>query len=921
MKRNEKRRGLFYWARYTAVFIGLFAGAYFLFFREGKSFVWDYDGIRQHFPALSYLGKYYREVIGNWLHGNFSLPMFDFSLGMGEDIITTLNFYGLGDPLTFLAALVPEKKIEVLYNFLVVFRMYLAGLSFSIFCRHKKKSWDCTLIGAVAYAFSGYLLHVAVKHPFFVTPMILLPLTLVGVDLACCKKKLTLLIATVFVTALSGFYFFYMNTVFAVVYAVVQIVCRHGALRRLMARETGDGGRNVFHFVRSVFGSLAGCASRCMAAYLVGTAMAAILFLPSVAVFLSSARVGSEVNPGNLFLYSADKYNAIFSGLIGPPRITWDYLGMVSLLVPALVLLFGKKKNRELKVNIIIWTALMLVPFGGYLLNGFAYPSGRFTYLVTFLYCFCIVAVLPELLKVGKKQLLACVGATAAYFLVVLFSSAAGEWYGWFGFVMLVLILVILAVGVWKNVGPRYVMSALALVTAVNIVGNGWFLFGTRGEGYVEQFIDAGEADKTIEASSETEAPVCGSGQFYRTDADEKTIQNASLLSGDYGVGSYFSLSNPNRIRYLLEMENGGVEDSMFKISGLDGRSALLALAGVRYYAVRAGSQGDVPFGFNRFVRKFEKGDIGYCLYENLFYLPLGATYDSCCTRDEAAGLGPLERQKAMLGTLILEKTPAKIDAGLGQEKIQAVEKPVRAAFQIRDSKKVSLDGDSVQVKKGGSITLDYEDAGEGELYVRLEDFSIKYPSVTSCAIRAHQGVQTAGQADQGKVITALADRWNWYFGRDAYLFHLGNTSGGGSCTLTFEQTGSFSLSKLDIYVQSMSDLETLAAARRTDQLTDLYVGCNEVSGRSVLDQPKFLFFSIPFSQGWRAFVDGEETEIYQANTAYMALELEPGDHQVKLVYRTPWIRAGGVVSLCGVFCFVAYLIWSRRKESRGSEI
>ena len=116
MIRNEKQKGVLFLLLFSIAFLGIFLCTYALFFLNGKSFIWNYDGIKQHFAALVYLGRYYRELAGSFLRGDFTLPMFDFSIGMGEDIITTLNFYGLGDPLTLLAAFVPEQKMEVLYD-------------------------------------------------------------------------------------------------------------------------------------------------------------------------------------------------------------------------------------------------------------------------------------------------------------------------------------------------------------------------------------------------------------------------------------------------------------------------------------------------------------------------------------------------------------------------------------------------------------------------------------------------------------------------------------------------------------------------------------------------------------------------------------------------------------------------------------
>ena len=62
-----------------------------------------------------------------------AVPTWDFSIGYGADIITTLSYYGLGDPLDLLAAFVPGRWTEQLLEGLIVLRLYLAGLAFMAF--------------------------------------------------------------------------------------------------------------------------------------------------------------------------------------------------------------------------------------------------------------------------------------------------------------------------------------------------------------------------------------------------------------------------------------------------------------------------------------------------------------------------------------------------------------------------------------------------------------------------------------------------------------------------------------------------------------------------------------------------------------------------------------------------------------------
>jgi uncharacterized membrane protein YfhO len=75
------------------------------------------------------------------------------------------------------------------------------------------------------------------------------------------------------------------------------------------------------------------------------------------------------------------------------------------------------------------------------------------------------------------------------------------------------------------------------------------------------------------------------------------------------------------------------------------------------------------------------------------------------------------------------------------------------------------------------------------------------------------------------------------------------------------------------------------------------------------------LCFSIPYSKGWTAFVNGKKTELLRANTMYMALPLKAGDYEIVLKYRTPGLTLGILISLLAVLLFIGIVRKNNKKQ------
>ena len=124
---------------------------------------------------------------------------------------------------------------------MILFRVYLAGLSFSVYCFYRKQNNRIAVItGALLYAFSMYILVMGFHHPFFINPLIYFPLLLIGIERILEEKSPIFFILMVFICTISNFYFMYMIALNAAIYLFIRLFSIYGVKNiRILLKKLG----------------------------------------------------------------------------------------------------------------------------------------------------------------------------------------------------------------------------------------------------------------------------------------------------------------------------------------------------------------------------------------------------------------------------------------------------------------------------------------------------------------------------------------------------------------------------------------------------------------------------------------------------------------------------------------------------------
>ncbi|MBP5578170.1 MAG: YfhO family protein [Ruminococcus sp.] len=87
----------------------------------------------------------------------------------------------------------------------------------------------------------------------------------------------------------------------------------------------------------------------------------------------------------------------------------------------------------------------------------------------------------------------------------------------------------------------------------------------------------------------------------------------------------------------------------------------------------------------------------------------------------------------------------------------------------------------------------------------------------------------------------------------------------------------------------------------------------------SVIDlgKPQLVFFSVPYSKGWTAAVNGVPADVERVDEGFMAVRADAGENTIVFSYETPYMRIGIIISICSAFVLAVYVIICRRRRSK----
>lgn len=932
---------------FSAVFLVFFISMCFSFLMVGKGFLWLTDGLEQQYVFFAAQGEWLRQILNTiFVEHSLALPMWSTEIGYGGDMLVTL-FSCIGDPVNLISVFFPLEYADLALNMTVAIHLYLAGLIFSFYCLSKGNGRFGTLIGATVFMFSGFTL-LAFTQVFMLACLVYGPLVLWGVDKVFDRKNPTLFIVSIALCFLNSVTFSYSICLLLLVYCLVRYWY-------LDEKKTPRG------FAKWVF-KIAGYT-------MIGALIGMVFFIPNAMAILGQGRLGVD-RPEALF-YEPLYYIKLLAGFLAGTDVGADCsYGFAAIALIAVFVLFGTKKSRDvsgsadgiMKIMFIVLTVFLCLPVIGKVFNGFAYPNNRWVWAYVLCVSYIVVAVMPRLLALNVRQKRFVVIGSIAYALatgLIFLPFASKEVL--FSCVVLIGLAFLLCNA--KSIAKQKAKLAILGSTFVCIAfvfNNFGSIFASDGPHAASRQVGIGRSyELLVNNNPNNVVSKIVDDSFWRYDGSRVPMfRNSNMVQHQNALLFYSSYYNDLVDRYHSYM--GLISSSMnFSYTGLDARTPLEALAGVKYFVVPEGQTDMLPPLFTHKAACGVYDGTEYIAYGTDDYLPTTFFYDEVIDEADFEAMTPAQRQQALLQGVVIEE-PSSLaknadlrftDQAVSYEITPKLDKEqsfddVNDAFEEQG---IEIDGTKFTVvRSGATIVLKADIPADVEAYLYIK--GVKYSDVPpssrfteaqreSMSLYSKElalfddvfyGSPTKDVKFDIKLDGVNQQVWNptasshLYGGKDSWLVNLGySDEERKDVEVTFSSAGVYDLEDLQIVVQPIDAY--------ADQIQKLKSTSAKIHGASfngstysctadAEGSPKLLYFGIPYSSGWSAYVDGNPVEIKHSNVAFMGVELDGGRHEVELRYETPGLKTGAMLSLVGLVMLGTVVVVGRVRRTKIAE-
>ena len=791
---------------------------------------------------------------------------YSFSKSIGGEMVSLWAYYLLS-PFNLLFLLIPRSSIAMSVSLLIFLKLVSCTVSFAVLLdvKFKQRNWT-TLLFALSYGFMSYL-SANQFNVMWLDALIGLPLIVLGVDALLQKRNPLYYVLPLSLTILSNYYTGYMICLFLGLYFPYAY---------LMINDSFSWKKFIKQFGRFIFYSLLA----------VGLIM--VILLPTFYSLLGSKGTAttiawslkSEYNPlfmaSKLFIGSFDFHEM----QKGYPNIFVGSLALFSFLC------YFKEKKIALSQRLyaLFITIVILISFNiemfdklwhaGQLPNWYSY---RFSFIFSFWMVFLGYQWVLKKTAVGIHE-------TFVYFFLVLAAGIGfilfpqGYLQGWqialgFGLSMGILYGLIL-IGRGKRTHQKFLISFVVIELLLNSIitlSRLGYVMNAEFTAYQSSLVNW----STVLRPAENE--------FYRSEKTMFRSKNDSLQVPTYGVSHFSSTFEKETEKFFDAI---GVRQGTAYVNYSNGTLLTDALLGIKNTFIETT---DATYN-ERWERKdledfstiasFDEGHI----VTNPNTLSIAYPMKAILKSMKVPTNHPITMQNQLANALSGTTSPKNIFTKV----------PYETTFEnISDSpvvyQRVQFE-DNTQV---GTITLTFTPETDDPIYLEMAG--------------------TMGEEDLEMTLNGEPYAFYPVQSKPVLLSVAKNQKGQPQTLRITVKDDGFEFSKLNLYSLNTSLLNERLEQTKAQELKLETFSATHFAGTMDVLEDSTVLTTIPYSIGWKVWVDGKEVETYKILDSLLGFTISKGSHHIEYRYTTPFLLEGSLVSLASLL-LLSYILYKRKK-------
>lgn len=130
-----------------------------------------------------------------------------------------------------------------------------------------------------------------------------------------------------------------------------------------------------------------------------------------------------------------------------------------------------------------------------------------------------------------------------------------------------------------------------------------------------------------------------------------------------------------------------------------------------------------------------------------------------------------------------------------------------------------------------------------------------------------------------------------------------------------FVQAGKYDISNVRLYTY---DFDPAEVKMDKGVITKMDHKNSTITAELTAEVDEYMITSFPYDEGYTIYVDGKKVEKEIVNTSFLGCKISKGSHTVKMVYRSPWKKAGMGCSAIGVLLLFIDIVMDIKRRRYG---